>query len=171
MRLFKSKPRKSVIEVIGLDNSILVVDDFYENYRDTNQDGHEYGHYGLHLETPILGIFDYLYIIGFGEELIIDKSKHFNLFLANKTQELTVDKIIEVTDYLANYFGKDSAGLKYWDELTDDFEDNFWIGRSWNIDKNGKTYKECDDGLSVISLDLDDDDGFQLSFIGYNTLL
>lgn len=171
MWLFKSKPKKDFNEILGINNTNWNIDDFQEVYRGKNEDGNEFADFGMHLEKPIFGVFDYLTLRMFGSEFILDKNKHLNLFLINKTQEFTINTIQRVTDYLVRYFGKDSVGSKYWDDSLDHSLEEAWQGRSWTSDRYGRTYRDYEDGTFIISIDYDTEDGFTLTILGYNNLL
>ncbi|MCA6515123.1 MAG: hypothetical protein IM577_05920 [Chitinophagaceae bacterium] len=107
----------------------------------------------------------------FGHQKDLSGKSSFNLIFSNKGQSLTINKIKEIVNAIANEYGKDRRGNGKWTPDDDRAISTYWEGREWIIDIKGNSHKELIENSAQINLIFNLDDGIDFSILGANNLV
>lgn len=107
----------------------------------------------------------------FGHQKDLSGKSSFNLIFSNKEQSITINKIKEIVNAIANEYGKDRRGNGKWTSEDDKAISTYWEGREWIIDSKGNSFKDLKENSSQINLIFNLDDGLDFSVLGANNLI
>jgi hypothetical protein len=165
MGLFSSNSKKNFFDLLGLQ-----IDEATEAKLKEIEKTTDFTDYSTDIKENFkivdTGTFRF-----FGHLKDLSGKESFNLILSNKEQSLTINKIKEIVNAIADEYGKDRRGNGKWTAEDDKAISTYWEGREWIIDSKGNALKELKENSAQINLNFNLDDGIDFSILGANNLI
>jgi hypothetical protein len=149
VNITESKKLESIFDLFDSDLKSLPGNSFVKGNEETNESGNKIINYRKDLNPMELGLFDTLEIKTF--ENLKNKNFIFSNFNFSKSQ---IEKIKYFVDKVYLLYGIDSSQKgKFTNSDSEEFDDNFWLGRRWTEDHH----------KPPISISYDEDYGLSLT--------
>jgi len=119
--------------------------------------------YEKELRVKEFDIFDFVQFRIFSDKSNITGSNHINVSFFSKTQSGTIEAARNITNKIAELYGKDDHGKKNWDLKDQDNFYQFKLNRFWTLGENATVYS--------ITLNMKKKEGLKLNILFFSNLL
>jgi len=166
MGLFSKKKSKTLNEVLFLNEFPFAELEYQEINRES-----EFVDYEADLPTSYLTLFDAVQLRIWNDELKIDRASQIHATFKIYNEELTMEKLIAITNMFADEWGKDTTGSAKWNETDNNMiAGDYWTGRTYRFNDNAELNSN---GFVELRLSYDPEygDGCELHIMSLNKLL